>query len=180
MAIAIVGLSPSSEDAPWNDPEWEKWSLPWGGRWAECDRLFEMHQLDLIRAIPCRDKDYEEKLKQVDVPLYMQEDYLGFPCQRFLFEEVSKTHNIWNSSPDYMLSLAIHEGHKQLGIWGIDMRADEEYFHQRPNFEYLIGLARGKGIEVFIPDECPINKFDPRDKFGNETVTYKERYGNWL
>jgi len=180
MAIAIVGLSPSQHDAPWDDPEWEKWSLPWGERWAECHRLFEMHQLELFRQIPCRPQNYEDKLKEIDVPLYMQEAYAEFPCIRYPFEEVKKTHGIWNSSPDYMLALAIHEGHTKIGIWGIDMKAQEEYFHQRPNFERLIGIAEGKGIEVIIPDNCPIGKFDPKDKFGNVTIEYKERYGKWL
>lgn len=179
MAIAIVGLSPSSEDAPWGNPDWEIWGLPWSGRWAECDRLFEMHDLKLIRAIPCRPNSYEERLQNVDVPLYMQEAYTEFPCTRFPFEEVGRISNIWNSSADYMLSLAIYEGHPRIGIWGIDMKADEEYFHQRPNFEYLLGLARGRGIRVTLPDNCPINKFDPHDKFGNVNVVYNERYGKW-
>lgn len=60
------------------------------------------------------------------------------------------------------------------------MAADDEYGYQRPNCEYLIGLARGRGIKVVIPDESPLCKFqDTGIKFGKATATYIERYG-WL
>jgi len=32
-------------------------------------------------------------------------------------------------------------------VYGVDMKADDEYGYQKPNMEYLIGLARGKGIQ---------------------------------
>jgi hypothetical protein len=52
----------------------------------------------------------------------------------------------------------------------VDMRADEEYSYQRANCEYLIGLARGKGIKVHIPEVSPLLKFSGFDG-------YKGRYG---
>jgi hypothetical protein len=38
-----------------------------------------------------------------------------------------------------------------VGIWGVDLHCESEYAYQRPNLEYLIGLARGRGMKVFIP-----------------------------
>jgi hypothetical protein len=51
----------------------------------------------------------------------------------------------------------------KIGIWGIDMMvADatfgQEYSYQRPSVEYHLGIAKGYGIEVVIPDECDIVK----------------------
>lgn len=45
MKVAIVGFAPSSyDDAPWDDPTWEKWGMPWDGKgWERYTRLFEMH-----------------------------------------------------------------------------------------------------------------------------------------
>ncbi len=44
MKVAIIGLAQSThDDAPWDDPEWEKWGLPWDHNWAMLDRFFEMH-----------------------------------------------------------------------------------------------------------------------------------------
>jgi hypothetical protein len=47
--------------------------------------------------------------------------------------------------------------------------------------EYLIGLARGRGIEVTIPDESPLCKFNGKGiKFGKDHLPeYVDRYG-WL
>ena len=36
MKVAVVGFSPSSYDAaPWDDPTWEKWGMPWDNRGKE-------------------------------------------------------------------------------------------------------------------------------------------------
>lgn len=45
MKVAVVGFAPSSyDDAPWDDPTWEKWGMPWDGLgWHRYTRLFEMH-----------------------------------------------------------------------------------------------------------------------------------------
>jgi hypothetical protein len=45
MKVAVIGFSESSyDDAPWDDPTWEKWGMPWDGKgWERYTRLFEMH-----------------------------------------------------------------------------------------------------------------------------------------
>ena len=184
LNVAIVGLSRSThDDAPWSDPTWEKWGLPWDdGYWLWCNRLFEMHALELIESVPCRKPGYIDLLNSVEVPLYMQDEYKEIQrSKRYPFEDVSKvTGDYFNSSIAYMLALAIYEKADKIGLWGVDMAADEEYFYQRPNIEYLLGLARGKGIEIYIPEESPILKFHGEGiKFGDSFPTYKGRYG-WL
>jgi len=179
MAIAIVGLSPSESLAPWDDIEHEKWGLPWSGYWAQCDRLFEMLCLELLhRHREARPLDYFDKLASVWVPLYMQEAYPDFPCRVYPFEAVAETTGAyWNSSIGYMLALAIHEGHPQIDIYGVDMKADEEYFYQRPNIEYLIGLARGKGRIVTLHESSVCRFIGSGISFGKHSVNYPERYG---
>ena len=53
----------------------------------------------------------------------------------------------FNSSIAYMLGLAIVEKVDRIGIWGVDLNCDDEFAYQRPNAEYLIGFARGRGID---------------------------------
>ena len=60
------------------------------------------------------------------------------------------------SSIAYMMALAILEKVDRIGIWGVDLHCESEYVYQRPNLEYLIGLARGKGIKVFIPPQSAL------------------------
>lgn len=183
MKVAIVGLSPTTHDqAPWNDPEWEIWGLPWDeGYWPRMARLFEMHDLRLLIGEHCRRKPgYMERLQDCGVPLYMQDNSLSC-ATRYPFEEVEKTTGrYWNSSIAYAMAMAIHEGAEEIGVYGVDMKGDDEYGYQKPNMEYLIGLAIGKGIKVHIPEESPLLKFQASGiKFYDHMPVYVERYG-WL
>lgn len=176
MDIAIVGLSSTTHDLAPFGTDWEMWGLPWDdGYWYQYDRLFEMHDLRLLKEFPeARPVNYIERLKEIDVPLYMQESY--FPnVIRYPIEDVDP---YINSSIGYMLAMAIMCQPNRIGIWGVDMASDDEYGYQKPNAEYLIGMARGKGIEVIIPDESPLCKFYGKGiRFGSHYPHYIERYG---
>lgn len=50
----------------------------------------------------------------------------------------------------YMMDVAISREPEEIGLYGISMAGDEEYSYQRPNMQYLVGLARGRGIKVTI------------------------------
>lgn len=185
LNVAIVGLAPSTHDlAPWGDSDWEIWGLPWDDAgWAMMARHFEMHDLRLLESAHSRRKPgYFDRLKECP-RLYMQEAYAGFPAAvAYPYEEVSKSicAPYWNSSIAYAMALAIHEGAEQIGIYGVDMALGEEYAYQKPNMEYLIGIARGKGIKVILPDSCPLTRFNPTGiAFYDHMPTYTKRYG-WL
>lgn len=164
LKVAVIGLSDSHSEAPWGDPEWEKWGLAWDGDWAELQRTFEMHDLSEL------EPKHVDQL-QHRTNLYVQDSRL--PGTLYPFEEVAKTTGpYWISSIAYMLALAIHEGAEEIGLWGVDMDIGGEYEYQRANCEYLIGFARGRGIKVFIPDSSPLCTFkSPPD------VAYEKRYG---
>ena len=49
-----------------------------------------------------------------------------------------------------MLGMAIWKKVDNIGCWGVDLDADGEYAHQRPNAEWLIGIAEGRNINVDI------------------------------
>lgn len=180
MKVAIVGLSPSTHDlAPFGSPEWEVWGLPWDGYWAQMDRHFEMHDMRLLTGPHSRRKpDYFDKLRQCKT-LYMQQAWEN--AQAYPFDQVAKTTGYyWNSSIAYAMALAIHEQAEEIAVFGVDMTGNDEYGYQKPNMEYLIGLARGKGIKVHVPDESPLCKFQAHGiRFYDHTPTYQDRYG-WL
>lgn len=176
LKVAIVGLASSTHDkAPWHDPEWEKWGLPWDDKgWAFMTRHFEMHDQRLLDSVHSkRSSDYPLRLKECD-RLYTQDNYP--------FEAVAKSigQAYWNSSIAYAMALAIHERATDIAIYGVDMDGTDEYQYQRPNMEYLIGLARGQGIDVYIPPESALCRFEPTGiKFYDHFPTYTKRYG-WL
>ena len=176
LKVAIIGLASSTHDqAPWDDVTWEKWGLPWDDAgWPKMSRHFEMHDMRLLMSDYSRRKEgYFDRLK--DCPaLYTQENYP--------FEAVGESigQEYWNSSIAYIMAMAIHEGAKEIAIYGVDMSGSDEYGYQRPNMEYLIGLARGKGVKVTIPKESELCKFQPTGiKFYDYIPNYIDRYG-WL
>ncbi len=173
MRVAIVGLSPTHDLAPWDDPSWEKWGLALDPDIYALDRVFEIHDIRLLRTYPNWDQ-YLERINSVD-SVYVQEAVAEIPNGiPYPLEEVSKTTDYLCSSIAYCMALAIHEGAEEIGLWGVDMRAWEEYGYQKANMEYLIGLARGKGIKVYVPDQSPLLKFE-----SDPDCAYVGRYG-WL
>ena len=58
-----------------------------------------------------------------------------------------------------MLALAINEGVDRIVMHGVDLwDAPHERGDQRCGAHYWIGLARGRGIEIEIPDESSLCK----------------------
>ncbi len=53
---------------------------------------------------------------------------------------------------------AIAEGYREIHIYGIHLATKWEYQQQRPNFEFLLGVAMGLGIKVILPAPAPICK----------------------
>ena len=188
MQVAVVGLAPSThDDAPYEDPDWEVWGLPWDEeRWPYFDRLFDIHPLECIRdATPSFYRyGYEDRLKEIR-HLYMQQAYTDIPnAIEYPLKEVSAlVGDYYNSSIAYMLALAIYEKVDRIGIWGVDMAAQgepghaNEYRDERPNCEYLLGFAKAKGIEIYLPDECPLLKFGGSFPLGTVIPNYGHRYG---
>jgi hypothetical protein len=149
---------------------WEMWCLAWDPT-PVVDRLFEIH--DNWRDFHGRNSEdagaHYRWLMGQKVPVYMNDVEADIPTSvRYPIEDVAaivgKTRNgdaYLESSIAFMMALAIVEGWKEpenmrIGIWGVDLDVGTEYSYQRPNMEYLIGLARGRGIKVFIPERSSL------------------------
>ena len=50
-----------------------------------------------------------------------------------------------------MIALAIYEDFDIIHVYGVDMAVCGEYEQQRPSCEFFCGIAKGKGIELYIP-----------------------------
>jgi len=179
--VAIVGCAGSKTMAPFgNANEWEFWGVnnlhltlpkaPW-------TRWFELHSITFngIQYLRRGKPDfrgqlvqpYLESLNALNIPVYMQRPWnccphaVPYPLEAILKEFPRK---YFTNTISWMLALAILEGFKEIGIYGVDMavssplRAQNEYSHQRPSCEYFIGIAEGRGIKVHLPDECDLLK----------------------
>jgi hypothetical protein len=119
-----------------------------------------------------------EYLRTTDVPIYMQSVQPDIPASvEFPLQDVvAVTGDYFNSSIAYMLALAIVEGH-DMDIWGVDNSPFEEWAFERPCNEYLIGLAKGKGLDVWIHESSALLRFHPDILFMDKRQNYVQRYG---
>lgn len=63
----------------------------------------------------------------------------------------------FTSSLSWMMAMALEvPGVTEIGLWGVDMSAGEEYGLQRPGCHHFIQLAHDRGIKVTIPPESDL------------------------
>ena len=166
--VAIVGFAPHRKMAPYDDESFEIWGIndlfavDDVKRW---DRWFQIHHPETIenyRAAVGRlsSGDMIKTYATWDCPVYMRQKHPELPNSvEFPFQElIDKFGTYFNNTISWLLAFAIHEGFEEIHIYGVDMNSSSEYEHQRPSCEYFIGLARGMGINVYIPDESSLLK----------------------
>jgi len=165
--VALVGSASSSlGQTPWDDESFEIWGLAWRSL-KRADRVFDLHPVNEDRKrVP---GNYVEHLNAYQCPVYLQSKHPEVPNSvTYPLQEVKEflqsadpnaDPNYFVSSIAYMLALAMYEAVDAIYLYGIDLIDEEEYAHQRPNTEYLIGLARGLGIRVYIPEQSALTKY---------------------
>lgn len=176
--IALLGFARTYSAAPFDDPTVSIWGmnelyklLP---RW---DVWFELHDTEYLGktarvetpAEPTRHLNWL-RTQPVGRPIYMIRAFDDIPaCVAYPLNQMCERFGrYFTSTVGYMLAVAIAdlldarrdpnvpEDGEWIGLYGIDLASDTEYQYQRPNAEYLIGYARGKGIAVDVPEEAAV------------------------
>jgi hypothetical protein len=170
--VCILGTASNTiNDTPFDDDSFEFWALAWRKDLQKFTRLFDLHPFTeerlTKRRVPERYVDYLASLK---CPIYLQKEHPKISTSiKYPFTEVVKRfgedldpyHNgiYFSSSISYMIYFALLEKFEEIRFYGVDLIDTGEYSYQRPNTEYLIGLARGLGVKVFIPEKSALCKF---------------------
>lgn len=145
-AIAIIGLGPGFEDAPWG--EWECWHIADSPYVHRADVAFEIHDKEIISA-----KRIEE-LVDADVRTFMLSRHPDIPRSvEYPIDGVVEQTGLdyFCSTIDYMLALAVIRRPERVGIWGVS--GAEEYAHQRVSIAAWIGVLLGRSVMVDpLPD----------------------------
>ena len=176
--VAIIGSAPSEAEVPWDDESLEIWVLAWREGYKRRTLAFDLHRVDSTRQhVP---KNYLQYLTDIGCPVYLQTVHPHIPNSvRYPLDEVASflakpdryaDGYYFSSSISYMIALAMYEGVQEIHLYGVDLQADGEYEHQRPNTEYLIGLARGMGISVYVPTLSAMLKFPYRYGYDPEPI----------
>lgn len=69
---------------------------------------------------------------------------------------VSPGHDYEVSTPAWMYMWAVVQGYTEIHIYGVHLATEWEYLQQRPNLEFLIGVAAGLGVKTVLPATVPI------------------------
>lgn len=171
--VCLVGSASSTLDnTPWKDESFEMWVLGWRQA-PRAERRFDVHpgnfDKENRRRVP---KDYEKNLAECkNCTVYLVDRHPEIPNSvRYPIEKVLEFFGTmldgyaakpyFASSVAYMIAMAILENVDEIHLYGLDFIEDGEYTHQRPNMEYFIGIARGRGIKVFIPERSALCEFE--------------------
>jgi hypothetical protein len=178
--VALVGFAPGScALAPYNEPNvklggnLEIWGLneehewEWFKVWT---RWFQLHPKSSFTRKRKRGNEllrhYEWLQEKRDKPIYMQFKYSEIPdsveyplediVQKYLgkLRRGDKISRYFTNSLSYLIAMALYEGFQRIEIYGFEMAHNTEYVSQKANAEFWLGIALGRGIEVYLPDEC--------------------------
>lgn len=167
--VALVGFSPATRhQAPFYDETFEIWGMnELYNHIPRFDRWFQLHNIGAVRSSH-RDSSHLDWLRQSRIPIYMVKKYKDIPAsQPYPVKDVVREFGSYFScTASYMMALAILEGFDVIQLYGIEMATTPEYRLQRPSLEYFIGIAKGRGIDVWIPDESLLLK--PPQLYGYE------------
>ena len=222
--LAIVGTAETWRDAPYDDPTWKIASLNDAYRLGikKADYWYDFHRPEEWLLVPDgqtvvkawempagkfypRPHDHPNVLASMLIPVYVAEARPEWPTSiTFPRDAIEQAFGRYMaSSPAWMLAHAMlpeadgglgYVAGDEIGIYGIHLATEREYIEQRPNMEWLIGVAETRGITISLPDECPLKKsrwtyaFEHRPDFGVSALgrevqaaeKEQRRITNWL
>ena len=180
--VALCGSAPaSSMAAPYMDPRWDIYGCSPGlyGIAKRVTQWFELHlwepgqtwfspeYVQWLTALPGR-----------GIPLWTGDIVEALPGSQVIpvmeiLEEFDPHRWFCTSSLFWMMAMAMRSGATKIGLWGIDMAANEEYEMQRAGIHHMAYIAQGRGIEVGVPHESDL--FTPRFMYGVDEWTHSYR-----
>lgn len=185
-ACAIVGTAPTWIHAPWTDTSVDilglndGYALGWRKGWEGLPRAthwFDLHPIAQMSFVPkgkrnisqaevpvgayLRPEGHLQWLKSRPFPVFVHTKPPDWPAtvQTFPRDALqAKFGTYFASTPAWMLAWAMDQGYTEVHIYGIHLATEWEYVSQRPNFEFLLGLAASRGIKLVLPNKCPLLK----------------------
>lgn len=128
--VAILGKLPSKFDAPFDDPNWDIWTMNYHKE--QLPRITQWFDIHSSGANPRAD------ITKDNYPFNEAIELVGG--------------RYFNNSVSYMIAYAILQGYKEIALYGMRFLDDtEQRTFQKQNVRELCFFARGKGIKVTAP-----------------------------
>lgn len=171
-SVAIVGTHPLTRDkAPYHDPSVDIWIF--NGQvtmegFQRANAVFDIHPNEDIFRRSQEDNNFGAWLQSnKGIPYYTPYPYdcpnnVQYPREEVTrhllrnFVRGDKINEYYTSGPCYAIALAIHQGYKEIGIYGIEMENNTEYIYQRDGIGLWLGIAAGRGIKINLPEQSMI------------------------
>lgn len=171
--LAIVGYATSSRDlAPFDDPEYDIGGLNQIYRFLPREDVhFDIHgnwEEDNVEGT-----DHRGWLTQCGIPVVMSAPDFSIPTAvRFPLDACIRiAGDYFTSTVAFMIAWAIHQGYKEVALFGIDLVVGTEYEVQKACAEHWLGVAHGRGMTVRLPPQCALLRHSHRYGY--------EREPNW-
>lgn len=165
MKIALVGSAPSSVMlTPVHDDSWKIWGCSPGAATSlarhqkRFEKWFELHPLAEVEKLG---EGYMNWLRSFSdqQPVFSFESIPGvalnppYPMEKMVAEF---GRYFFTSSIAWMFALAIDSGATEIGLYGIDMSAVEEWGYQRAGCHFFLRECEKRGIKVTVPPQSDL------------------------
>lgn len=120
-------------------------------KWLHKPHPFPIYMLRDIPSIPsCVNYPIDEITEDVFADRLIVVEWKG---EKHVFDTHRGTYvrhkqDLYTSSFDYLMAMAIHEKVDVIEIYGFEMGSETEYHYQRDGAHYMMGVANGRGITV--------------------------------
>lgn len=151
MTVAILAKGDTLKLFPGREPYSEVWGLNQICLTHDLDRLFVMDDLKL--RMPAWDEHLPVMLKSYPKPIWTSRRYEEWPTSvEFPIREVARHFGnplglSFYSTVDYMIALAIYEGH-DMELFGVDCISPRREETVRCSIARWIAVAQSKGLKV--------------------------------
>ncbi len=158
--LAVVGFATSTRDlAPFDDPEWDIAGLnqlyrmiPRADIWMDIHVNWDEENVE--------GTDHEGWIRDCGIPVLMSRVHSELPTSVSYPVDavIAGATDYLTSSVAFYIAWAIHQGYKEVALYGIDLVVGTEYEFQKSCAEFWIGVAHGKGMKVTLPPQCALLK----------------------
>ena len=171
--IAIVGYATSTRDmAPFDDPTYDVAGLNQIYRFLPRE---DVHMDIHINwdSENVEGTDHRGWLRDCGIPVLMTQHYDDIPTSvAYPVDAVIQIGTDYlTSSVAFYIAWAIHQGYKEIALYGIDLVVGPEYQFQKACAEFWLGIAHERGIIVHIPPNCALLKHTHRYGYQKEPNT---------
>lgn len=173
----ILGTAPTYKLAPWQDLTVDIFGLNdgyvlpgvsratgWMDLHPVSEMVFRTERVVAADQVPVgaylRPAGHLDWLKTRPFPVYLHSAHPEWPtAQAFPFDTIRQQYgDYFSSTPAWMLAWMLLQGYTEIHIYGIHLATQWEYIQQRPNMEFLIGMALARGVQFVIPEQSTLLK----------------------